>query len=139
MQGLQLQVQGGCRQLGAGQVFGHQALQVGGVLGGLGGAQLQVALGGGVAPGVHGPAQLQQRNAMLAQLQPQLQLFQQALGTKQQGRGVFYRVGQFQLRAEDVGQRKPGVDFGLEAIGAVERTQQVGPKTPHHATARQGF
>ena len=69
----QMQVEHRGRQGQARQMFSQQPLQVGHVACGLCGAHHQLPLGGGVAPGVHGPAQLTGQHATLAHLQPHLQ------------------------------------------------------------------
>ena len=134
----QVQVQHGRRQRDARQVFRQQALQVGHVQRGLCRAHHQLTGGGGVAPRVHGPAQLKGQHSALAHLQPHLQLAQQAARPKHQGGGSFDLGEQLQLGLKHLGQGQPGVQLRLEAIGAVQRIQQVGPKAPHHTATRQG-
>ena len=125
--GAQVHIQGRGGQLQPGQVFAQQALQVGDVLGGFGGAQGQCTLVGiawfcklcQAAPGVHRPAELKRDNTHVAQLQPQVQLFEQALGTKHQCGGGFYLGVQLDFFVKHLGQGEPGVELGFEAPGAV--------------------
>ena len=134
----QLQVQHWRWQRDACQVFGQQALQVGGVATGLGAAQQQFALAGGVSACIHGPAQHQRQHRLLAQLQPVLQLLEQSARTKQQRRSGFDLRGQFQPGLKHLGQQQPGVAVWALAAGLVERLQQWRTKTPRHASTRQG-
>ena len=146
LQGTQVQVQGRGGQAQPGQVFAQQALQVGDVLGGFCGAQAKRALAGiglpgqrlKAAPCVHRPAKFERAHPHVAQLQPQLQLFEQALGAKHQRGGGFYLGVQLDFFVKHLGQGEPGVDFRFEAVGAVQRVQQFCAKTPHHTAARQG-
>ena len=93
--------------------------------------------GGRVAPRVHGPAQLERQNAALAHLQPGLQLVEQAACAEHQG-GCSLNLGeQLQLGLKYLGQHQPGVQLGFEAIGAVQRIQQICAKAPYHAATRQ--
>jgi hypothetical protein len=134
----QLQRQRRRRQRDARQVFGQQALQVHGVKRGLGAAQQQLALGGGIAARVHGPAQHQRQHRPLAQLQPELQLLEQPARTKQQRRRGLHLCCQLQTGLEHLGHKQPGVSVRALAASLVQRLQQRRAKTPRYTGARQG-
>ncbi|MDZ7891199.1 MAG: hypothetical protein U5L73_05515 [Rhodoferax sp.] len=121
---------------------------MGDVLRGLGSAQLQATLLAAVVVGVHMagvgaariqlPQQLQRQHPGLAGAQPHQQLRQQAARAEQQGGRRIHARRQLQRGIKYIGQRKPGVDLGALAIGAVQRVHHLGTKAPHHAPARQG-
>ncbi len=119
------------------QVLGQQALEVGHVQRGLGGAHQQVVVGGAVAAAVHLPAQAQHQRALPARLQPGVQQGQQAARAEQQGAGVFHVRGQFQRLIERLGQHEPGIQLGLLAKGLVECVEQSVAEAAHQPAARQ--
>ena len=133
----QAQRDGGRGQRDVRQVLGQQALEVGHVQRGLGGAHQQVVVGGAVAAAVHLPAQAQHQRALPARLQPGVQQGQQAARAEQQGAGVFDVGGQLQRLVEGLGQHEPGVELGLVAKGLVERVEQAVAEAPHQTAARQ--
>ena len=133
----QAQRDGGRGQRDARQVLGQQALEVGHVQRGLGGAHQQLALGGAVAAAVHLPTQAQHQRALLAGLQPGVQQRQQAACAEQQRAGAFDVGGQLQRLVEGFGQREPGVALGLLAEGLVQRVEQSLAETPRQPAARQ--
>ena len=100
-------------------MFAQQAQQMRRVTGRLGGAQCQFALRGCIAPGVHAPHQHQRQHTAMAQLQPDLQLIEQAVRAKQKCLGRLNLGRQFQRGIKRFGQRQPGVELGRQSISAV--------------------
>ena len=100
-------------------------------------AQRQRAGAGHIAPRVHHPAELQRGHPFVAQLQPEVQLFEEPQRAKHQRRGRLDLGVQLDPGIKHGGQREPGVNFCLQTVGAIQRVQQLCAKTPHHTTPRQ--
>ena len=132
-----MQVQRWRRQSHARQLLAQQALQMAHVQHGLGRAQHQLALGGGVTPGIQGPVQAQCQHARLAQLQPHPQLLEQAARTKQKCGRRLHLGNEFELGLKHLGQHQPGVHLGLVPVSPVKRLQQGRAPAARHAAPRQ--
>ena len=141
LQRLQAQPHGRRPQGHARQPLGQQAAQVLHGLRRLGGAHPQ-RLHGRQRPAVEAlavqrPCQLQRQHPELARAQPVLQRREQARGGPQQRGGVVDPGVQIERLVEALGRRQPGVAFGRQSEGHVQRGTQLGPAAAHQPGARQ--